>query len=117
MFLITNENDVIYYITSSCNKESDGSYIIDNGILRVLVPESFIVHEVDSLKDDIEPYKYCYSESKGFYANSDYVEPVLEPTMADLQEQIAELSANLEYMTMMSNIELPNNSTETEEVH
>lgn len=112
MFLITNENDVIYYITSSCNKESDGSYIIDNGILRVLVPESFIVHEVDSLKDDIEPYKYCYSESKGFYANSDYVEPVLEPTMADLQEQIAELSANLDYMSMVASVDLPNSEEE-----
>ena len=112
MFLITNENDVIYYITSSCNKESDGSYIIDNGILRVLVPESFIVHEVDSLEDDIEPYKYCYSESKGFYANSDYVEPVLEPTMADLQEQIAELSANLDYMSMVASVDLPNSEEE-----
>lgn len=112
MFLITNENDVIYYITSSCNKESDGSYIIDNGILRVLVPESFIVHEVDSLKDDIEPYKYCYSESKGFYANPDYVEPVPEPTMADLQEQIAELSANLDYMSMVASVDLPNSEEE-----
>ncbi|MBU5470155.1 hypothetical protein KQI85_07205 [Falcatimonas sp. MSJ-15] len=112
MFLITNGNDVIYYITSSCNKESDGSYIIDNGILRVLVPESFIVHEVDSLKDDIEPYKHCYSESKGFYANSDYVEPVPEPTMADLQEQIAELSANLDYMSMVASVDLPNSEEE-----
>ena len=112
MFLITNENDVIYYITSSCNRESDESYIIDNGVLRVLVPESFIVHEVDSLKDDIEPYKYCYSESKGFYANSDYVEPVLEPTMTDLQEQIAELSANLDYMSMVASVDLPNSEEE-----
>ena len=36
--------------------------------------------------------------------------------MQDLQEQISELTTKLEYMTMMSNIELPNDSTETEEV-
>lgn len=112
MFLILSEKDIIYYITTSCQKESDGSYIIDDGRLRVLTPENFKVLEVETLPEEVEAQKYCYSETKGFYANPDYVEPVPEPTMADLQEQIAELSANLDYMSMVASVDLPDSEEE-----
>lgn len=111
MFVITATNsDMIIYITETAERIEDNLILVDNGTLNLVSADKLPIIEVDSVPAEVEAQKYCYSESKGFYVNPDYVEPVPEPTMQDLQEQISELTANLEYMTMMSNIELPTNS-------
>lgn len=117
MFVITATNaDMIIYITETAERLEDNLILVDNGTLNLVSADKLPIIEVDSVPAEVEAQKYCYSESKGFYVNPDYVEPVPEPTMQDLQEQISELTAKLEYLTMMSNIELSNDSTETEEV-
>ena len=117
MYLIMNYNsEVIYHISETAERINDQNIKVNNGTLILGSAAKLPIIEVDSVPAEVEAQKFCYSESKGFYVNPDYVEPVPEPTMQDLQEQISELTAKLEYMTMMSNIELPNDSTETEEV-
>lgn len=118
MYLIMNYNsEVIYHISETAERINDQNIKVNNGTLILGSADKLPIIEVDSVPAEVEAQKYCYSESKGFYVNPDYVEPVPEPTMQDLQKKISELTANLEYMTMMSSIELPNDSTETEEVH
>lgn len=36
------------------------------------------VYEVQEIPSEVEPYKYCYTEEKGFYLNPNWVEP--DPT-------------------------------------
>ena len=36
------------------------------------------INEVDSVPDDVETGKHCYTEADGFYINPDWVEP--DPT-------------------------------------
>ena len=54
---------------------------LDNGYPVLLeenisfIPNEVVVNEVENIPVDIEPYKHCYAEEKGFYPNPDYVEP------------------------------------------
>lgn len=113
MYLIMNYNsEVIYHISETAERINDQNIKVNNGTLILGSAEKLPIIEVDSVPAEVEAQKYCYSESKGFYVNPDYVEPVLEPTMADLQEQIAELSANLDYMSMVASVDLPNSEEE-----
>lgn len=54
---------------------------MDNGYPRLVEenvafpPEVVNVYEVETIPDNLEPYKYCYTEEKGFYPNPNWVEP------------------------------------------
>lgn len=113
MYIITATNsDMIIHITETAERLEDNLILVDNGTLNLASADKLPIIEVESVPTEVEAQKYCYSESKGFYANQDYVEPVPEPTMQDLQEQIAELSANLEYMSMVASVDLSNSEEE-----
>ena len=113
MYIITATNsDMIIHITETAERLEDNLILVDNGTLNLVSADKLPIIEVDSVPAEVEAQKYCYSESKGFYVNPDYVEPVPEPTMQDLQEQISELSANLDYMSMVASVDLPNSEEE-----
>lgn len=113
MYLILNHNsEVIYHISETAERINDHNIKVNNGTLILGSAEKLPIIEVASVPAEVEAQKYCYSEIKGFYANPDYVEPVPEPTMQDLQTQIAELSANLDYMSMVASVELPDSEEE-----
>lgn len=102
MFIIVNtKNDVIYYIADNCVKVDDNAYLL-NGHLRVLVSDDFKVHEFDSISDDLEAEKYCYNADVGFYENVNYVEPKQEKTLEQLNEEVEELQATVDYLTMLT---------------
>lgn len=34
-----------------------------------------VMHDVDSIPEEVEPFKHCYTEADGFYLNPNYIEP------------------------------------------
>ncbi len=47
-----------------------------NGNDCAYVSQAVNLFELDSIPENIEPFKYCYTEEKGFYENPSYEEPV-----------------------------------------
>ena len=50
--------------------------IKDGNAYQYAVVADFGLHGVESVPEDFEPNKYCYTETEGFYLNPDYEEPV-----------------------------------------
>ena len=58
------------------NDHTTETYRIKDGEnYQYAVIADFGLHEIDSLPDDFESNKYCYTEEQGFYLNPDYKEP------------------------------------------
>lgn len=51
----------------------DNGYPIVGGI--AYDPEDILLFDVEEVPSDYSTYKYCYSESEGFYKNPKYIEP------------------------------------------
>lgn len=67
--------------------ESDFEYYHDMEH-RCLFPKEFtLVYEIDSIPENVECGKYCYTEADGFYKNSNYQEP--PRTELDLDKSLA----------------------------
>lgn len=81
MFILTNENVVFTHgetieLGRWENDNTQDTYRIKNGDnYQYAVTANFELHEVETLPEDYESNKYCYTEADGFYANPDYVEP------------------------------------------
>jgi len=61
------------------NDSSMDTYRIKNGDnYQYAVIADFGLHEVDSIPEDFEPNKYCYTEEDGFYENPDFEVEVTE---------------------------------------
>ena len=82
LFKITNESGVFYAVANNFN-----------------------VHEVDNLPDDFTEGKYMYDTEKGFYENTDWVDPNTPTEIELLQLKVDELSASKTELTI-SNAEL-----------
>lgn len=75
MYIITNQKNVIIHISETIGYQNNGNVLVDNDTLAIAKMLVKQVYEVDEIPDDIVEYKYCYSDDKGFYKNSEYVEP------------------------------------------
>ena len=82
MQILTN-NNVVFIAGETIEKgtwvndASRETYRIKNGDnYQYAVIADFGLYEVESLPDDFEPNKYCYTETEGFYLNPNYEEPV-----------------------------------------
>ena len=75
MYLITRKEDNV------CLNFGNELDYIANGYPRIVekdiafVKENVNVFEIIELPEDFKQGKYCYTEEKGFYINTDYVEP------------------------------------------
>ncbi len=81
MKIITN-NDVVFNCGENIelgrweNDPSMDTYKITRGKeTEYCVVADFKIYEVDSIPEDYEPNKYCYTAEQGFYLNPDYAEP------------------------------------------
>lgn len=97
MKILTNNNVVFTYgnnIEKSRweNDPSMDTYRIttDNGYQYCVIAD-FGLHEVDSIPEDFEPNKYCYTETEGFYLNPDFEEPVSDDYMAGYDQAVMDL--------------------------
>lgn len=89
MFILTNEN--VAFISGETielgrweNDSTQDTYKITNGDnTQYAVVANFELHEVESLPEDFEANKYCYTEADGFYANPDYIEPSEENVLEE----------------------------------
>lgn len=90
MIIITDrETDILCDIGVSLEYENTGNPVIvrENGFkLAYACPVN--VYENVEVSDDVEPYKYCYTETDGFYLNPDYVEPNAYGIDNDTYDQI-----------------------------
>lgn len=108
MQILTNNNIVFQYgvIEVGVFPEADPSrelYKITNGdtVNYVVIADSFKLHKVDTLPDDFEPNKYCYTPEDEFYLNPDWTEP-----QKSVEERLDRLSADLDYISVMTGVEL-----------
>lgn len=72
-YILVNHKDIIIYISDTLNFQENGNYLIDNDTLAItpdMVKNAYPYQ--DSISSEIIPYKYCYSEKKGFYKNIEY---------------------------------------------
>lgn len=123
MFIIVDTNNIVKYITKSAERDTNSSNIIwvDHHKLMFCEDPDYPVHvyEINNMPSNIRVDEYCYDISKGFYENESYQPPLDTDVLADLiksrnnlQTQIAELSANLDYMSMVASVELPDSEEE-----
>ena len=81
MKIITNNNVVFNYgdeieLGRWENDSTMDTYRIKNGDnYQYAVVSDFVLHEVESVPEDFESNKYCYTEADGFTLNPDYEEP------------------------------------------
>lgn len=95
MYIITDKDDVIFYITETKNYQENGNLLVDNDSLAIADYLVKGVYEIQEIPENVEVHKYCYTEENGFYENENYVEPKKEVTIEELQEQITDLQLAL----------------------
>ncbi len=97
MRILTN-NDVVFIKGETIERgkwENDPTmetYRIKYGnAYQYAIIADFGLHEVDSLPEDYEPNKYCYTESDGFYLNPSYEEPVSEKYTSGYDQAVLDM--------------------------
>lgn len=95
MYIITDKDDVIFYITETKNYQESGNLLVDNDTLAIAEYLVKGVFEIQEIPENVTVHKYCYTEEKGFYENENYVEPKKEVTVKELQQQITDLQLAL----------------------
>lgn len=103
-YILTSNNVVIIWgdkVESGRweNDETMDTYrITQNGTYLYAVIPGFEVKEVDSLPEDFQEIKYCYTDEKGFYLNPDWSDeaPTSESTT---EERLTVAEAKLAALT------------------
>ena len=97
MQILTNNNMVFTYGNEIEkgrweNDPSMDTYRIttDNGYQYCVIAD-FGLYEVESLPEDFEPGKYCYTEEEGFYLNPYYEEPVSEEYSSGYDQAVLDM--------------------------
>ena len=64
--------------------------------------------EIEYIPEEVQPYKYCYTEEQGFYLNPNWVEPPkpTEQIVSELQQENILLKEKLDLLISKLNIEL-----------
>lgn len=101
MTILTRNNVVLFFgeVEKGIFPEADPTrelYKINGNTYSVT--DGIEEYEVNSIPEDFEQGKYCYTESNGFYINPDYAEP--QPTAEE------QLRADIDYIAIMTGIEL-----------
>lgn len=76
MYILEREDNIIMHISETlARQEITNYYLINYG--NIAVPTQFVqnIFEVAEVPDYVEPEKYCYNETKGFFFNEHYREP------------------------------------------
>lgn len=107
MYIITDKRNTIMYLTETFMKINENVMLVDNGTLNLIIDDAE-VYGVNEIPEYVTTIKYCYNETNGFYENPDYVEPEEPVSLESLANEISELRANLDYMSMIANVDLPN---------
>lgn len=100
MYIVTDKNDVVFYMSESLDYQSNGNLLVDNGALAIAKYLVKDVFEVEDVPNGGEVQKYCYTEDKGFYKNENYKELEASDTekIKQLQEQVTDLQLALAEM-------------------
>lgn len=75
--VIMNETNAVIEIGEIIDYWDNGYPIVKNsaGSECAFPPDNLTFAEIDSIPEDFQPIKYCYTEEKGFYKNPNWVEP------------------------------------------
>lgn len=126
MLVMTNNNVVVNIIKDTfeykkveneqyvtCEKANAQAVFIPSMNMYMLINTSDSLIEMDSISEEVIPYKYCYTSEEGFYENPDYVEPPkpVEVRVNDLEESTTthaelQVETELEIDYRLSMIEL-----------
>lgn len=84
--------------------EDDYEYVYDVSHRSYFPKEMVHMYELDSIPDNVVEGKYCYTQSKGFYENKNYVEPSepidLEAIIRKQQEQMDIMQEAIDFILM-----------------
>lgn len=105
MYIITDKHNTIMYLTKTCTKIDSRIMLVDNGTLNLIIDDAK-VYDTNEIPEHVTTIKYCYNETDGFYENPNYTEPEEPVTLEDLEKEIMELRANLDYLTMLTDVDL-----------
>lgn len=109
MFIITDENNVIVYITKKAVREND-MILVDDGLETkcYLALPDLTINEVDVIPTEVKVSKYKYNKKEGFTVNKLFKENIsiekqfeslivenknLKQQIAQCQQSITELTA------------------------
>lgn len=106
MYLIINEKTKMIYSIANMAKRINDHNVCVNDSLTLASGDKLLVISMDNIPEYVEPEKYCYNETDGFYENPNYTEPEEPVTLEDLEKEIMELRANLDYLTMITDVDL-----------
>jgi hypothetical protein len=106
MKILTRENVILFYgeVEKGIFPEADPTrelYKINGNMYSVT--DGIIEYDVDNIPEDFVQVKYCYTEEKGFYLNTEYIDPE-EPS--EEEKQIRQQRADIDYIALMSGVML-----------
>ena len=95
MYVLTDNEDVIIYISETIGYQKNGNPLVDNGTLAIASSLVKSVSDDITIPEGVEPYKYLYKEGE-FSENPNYVKPELsvEEQLAEAQEALRILGYN-----------------------
>lgn len=95
MYVLTDNEDVIIYISETIGYQKNGNPLVDNGTLAIASSIVKSVSDDITIPDGVEPYKYLYKDG-AFTENPNYVEPEpsVEEQLAEAQEALRILGYN-----------------------
>jgi len=73
-YVITDKDDVVIALSTRFNDNKEIRNLeLDDFNIAYAPDEEFNVYQVISVPAEVEPSKYCYDETNGFYTNPNYV--------------------------------------------
>ncbi len=98
MIVITMKNfDVVLGITRTISKSANEGYIRLDDCGFIVKKSGYNFIEIEEVPNEIVPYKYCYTEEKGFYENPNWVEPEVEDPIQEYRDQLASEVSEIGY--------------------
>lgn len=101
MKILTNSNNIVTAIGSSItfgvfDEPFEKWKIESEEYYYYMIDNNFTLYEVE-VTEEIKEIKYCYTEEKGFYLNTEYTEPIsIEQEVKKLTEENLVLKTKLE---------------------
>ncbi len=73
-YVITNNKNVVMFISNTLKYQSNGYPIIDENGEETIIVKDLVkgIFRLEEIPEEIKPNEYCYTKEQGFYKNKDY---------------------------------------------
>lgn len=74
-YVILGPNKEVIVVSETMEIQENGNYLVKNGAYAIAGNLVGSYKEITDVPVEVEPLKYCYNETKGFYLNPDWEPP------------------------------------------